>query len=90
MELFMPFIPDDAMNTSTKYSEFHITTREMEARKFYSLVGILLACVAVLLALGAEPVKIVHPNGDDVSNATTNSTSQTTSLEKPLSLAKSE
>ena len=78
------------MNTSTKYSEFHITNREVESRKFYSLVGILLACVAILLALGAEPAKVFRSNDAAISNATMNSPYQAQVADRALTVAKSE
>jgi hypothetical protein len=62
----------------------------MEARKFYCLVGMLLACVAILLALGTKPVGIYHSSAELAMRAAPGSVQQASLPNKPISLAQSQ
>lgn len=86
----MQFILDKAMTTSSRKSVFPISPRELESRKFYSLVGMLLACVAILLALGAKPVSIYHSSAELAMRSVPDSVQQAPVPNKPISLAQTQ
>jgi hypothetical protein len=72
---------------STWEAEMQIQNREMQLRKFYCWMGILLGCVAVLLALGVGPVKLYQPESGTTFGAIHDMSHQTALADKTMPLA---